>query len=102
MPIIILIQSQVTFEDTSTAHMSSSADNLPTVVLTMGGRAEIGPEIVLEPSANPDTAPMIHASVYHGTAFDIAGENRADARSRKQAMWVPSRMAAARSLQVTQ
>ena len=40
--------------------------------------------------------PIIRTSVDHGTAFDIAGRNRADARSMKQAMRVAARMAAAR------
>ena len=38
--------------------------------------------------------PIIRTSVDHGTAFDIAGKNRADARSMKQAMRVAARMAA--------
>ena len=38
--------------------------------------------------------PIIRTSVDHGTAFDIAGRNRADARSMKQAMRVAARMAA--------
>jgi 4-hydroxythreonine-4-phosphate dehydrogenase len=37
--------------------------------------------------------PIIRTSVDHGTAFDIAGKNRADARSMKQAMRVAVRMA---------
>ena len=40
--------------------------------------------------------PIIRTSVDHGTAFDIAGKNRADARSMKQAMRVAARMAATR------
>jgi 4-phospho-D-threonate 3-dehydrogenase / 4-phospho-D-erythronate 3-dehydrogenase len=40
--------------------------------------------------------PIIRTSVDHGTAFDIAGKNVADARSMKQAMWMAARMAAAR------
>ncbi len=40
--------------------------------------------------------PIIRTSVDHGTAFDIAGKNRADARSMKQAMRMAARMAAAR------
>lgn len=40
--------------------------------------------------------PIIRTSVDHGTAFDIAGQNRADARSMKQAMRVAARMAANR------
>jgi 4-phospho-D-threonate 3-dehydrogenase / 4-phospho-D-erythronate 3-dehydrogenase len=40
--------------------------------------------------------PVIRTSVDHGTAFDIAGQNRADARSMKQAMRVAARMAATR------
>jgi 4-hydroxythreonine-4-phosphate dehydrogenase len=34
--------------------------------------------------------------VDHGTAFDIAGKNKADARSMKQAMRMAARMAATR------
>jgi len=34
--------------------------------------------------------------VDHGTAFDIAGKNQADARSMKQAMRVAARMASAK------
>jgi 4-hydroxythreonine-4-phosphate dehydrogenase len=37
--------------------------------------------------------PIIRSSVDHGTAFDIAGKNLADARSMKQAMRVAVRMA---------
>jgi 4-hydroxythreonine-4-phosphate dehydrogenase len=40
--------------------------------------------------------PIIRTSVDHGTAFDIAGRNRADARSMKQAMRVAARMASTR------
>jgi 4-hydroxythreonine-4-phosphate dehydrogenase len=40
--------------------------------------------------------PIIRTSVDHGTAFDIAGKNRADARSMKQAMRVAARMATTR------
>jgi 4-hydroxythreonine-4-phosphate dehydrogenase len=40
--------------------------------------------------------PIIRTSVDHGTAFDIAGKNCADARSMKQAMRVAAKMAAAR------
>ena len=40
--------------------------------------------------------PIIRTSVDHGTAFDIAGKNRADARSMKQAMRVAARMAASK------
>jgi 4-hydroxythreonine-4-phosphate dehydrogenase len=40
--------------------------------------------------------PIIRTSVDHGTAFDIAGKNRADARSMKQAMRVAAKMAATR------
>jgi 4-hydroxythreonine-4-phosphate dehydrogenase len=40
--------------------------------------------------------PIIRTSVDHGTAFDIAGTNRADARSMKQAMRVAARMASTR------
>lgn len=37
--------------------------------------------------------PIIRTSVDHGTAFDIAGRNTADARSMKQAIRVAARMA---------
>ena len=37
--------------------------------------------------------PIIRTSVDHGTAFDIAGRNKADARSMKQAIRVAARMA---------
>jgi 4-hydroxythreonine-4-phosphate dehydrogenase len=40
--------------------------------------------------------PVIRTSVDHGTAFDIAGKNLADARSMKQAMRLAARMATAR------
>ena len=40
--------------------------------------------------------PIIRTSVDHGTAFDIAGKNRAEARSMKQAMRVAARMASTR------
>jgi 4-hydroxythreonine-4-phosphate dehydrogenase len=40
--------------------------------------------------------PIIRTSVDHGTAFDIAGRNQADARSMKQAMRVAARMASTR------
>ncbi len=40
--------------------------------------------------------PIIRTSVDHGTAFDIAGKNQADARSMKQAMRMAARMAARR------
>ena len=40
--------------------------------------------------------PIIRTSVDHGTAFDIAGQGRADARSMKQAMRIAARMAATR------
>jgi 4-hydroxythreonine-4-phosphate dehydrogenase len=40
--------------------------------------------------------PIIRTSVDHGAAFDIAGKNKADARSMKQAMRMAARMAAAR------
>lgn len=43
--------------------------------------------------------PVIRTSVDHGTAFDIAGQNRADARSMKQAMKVAAKMAASRLAQ---
>ncbi len=40
--------------------------------------------------------PIIRTSVDHGTAFDIAGKNLADARSMKQAMRMAVKMAATR------
>jgi 4-phospho-D-threonate 3-dehydrogenase / 4-phospho-D-erythronate 3-dehydrogenase len=40
--------------------------------------------------------PIIRTSVDHGTAFDIAGTNKADASSMKQAMRMAARMAANR------
>jgi len=40
--------------------------------------------------------PIIRTSVDHGTAFDIAGTNRANPRSMKQAMRMAARMAATR------
>lgn len=40
--------------------------------------------------------PIIRTSVDHGTAFDIAGQNKADARSMKQAMRMAARMAGTR------
>ncbi|MDE3166711.1 MAG: 4-hydroxythreonine-4-phosphate dehydrogenase PdxA, partial [Acidobacteriota bacterium] len=40
--------------------------------------------------------PIIRTSVDHGTAFDIAGKNRADPRSMKQAMRLAARMARTR------
>jgi 4-hydroxythreonine-4-phosphate dehydrogenase len=40
--------------------------------------------------------PIIRTSVDHGTAFDIAGRNQADARSMKQAMRVAAKMASTR------
>jgi 4-hydroxythreonine-4-phosphate dehydrogenase len=43
--------------------------------------------------------PIIRTSVDHGTAFDIAGKNRADARSMKQAMRMAARMATTRRKQ---
>ena len=39
--------------------------------------------------------PIIRTSVDHGTAFDIAGKNKADAHSMKQAMRMAARMASA-------
>jgi 4-hydroxythreonine-4-phosphate dehydrogenase len=39
--------------------------------------------------------PIIRTSVDHGTAFDIAGQNKADAHSMKQAMRMAARMASA-------
>jgi len=41
--------------------------------------------------------PIIRTSVDHGTAFDIAGKNQADAGSMKQGMKVAARMAAGRA-----
>jgi 4-hydroxythreonine-4-phosphate dehydrogenase len=40
--------------------------------------------------------PIIRTSVDHGTAFDIAGKNKVDAHSMKQAMRMAARMAASR------
>jgi 4-hydroxythreonine-4-phosphate dehydrogenase len=40
--------------------------------------------------------PIIRTSVDHGTAFDIAGRNKADARSMKRAMQLAARMAQTR------
>ena len=40
--------------------------------------------------------PIIRTSVDHGTAFDIAGQNKADAHSMKQAMRTAVRMASAK------
>ena len=40
--------------------------------------------------------PVIRTSVDHGTAFDIAGQNKADPRSMKQAMRMAARMATTR------
>ena len=42
--------------------------------------------------------PIIRTSVDHGTAFDIAGKNLADAGSMKQAMRVAARMASTRRM----
>ncbi len=44
--------------------------------------------------------PIIRTSVDHGTAFDIAGQNRADARSMKQAMRVAAKMASTRRAEI--
>jgi 4-phospho-D-threonate 3-dehydrogenase / 4-phospho-D-erythronate 3-dehydrogenase len=44
--------------------------------------------------------PIIRTSVDHGTAFDIAGKNKADAHSMKQAMRVAVRMARSRKTTV--
>jgi 4-hydroxythreonine-4-phosphate dehydrogenase len=44
--------------------------------------------------------PVIRTSVDHGTAFDIAGRNLADAHSMKQAMRLAARMAATRRAQL--
>jgi 4-hydroxythreonine-4-phosphate dehydrogenase len=41
--------------------------------------------------------PIIRTSVDHGTAFDIAGKNRADPTSMKQAMRLAARMAEGRA-----
>jgi 4-hydroxythreonine-4-phosphate dehydrogenase len=41
--------------------------------------------------------PIIRTSVDHGTAFDIAGQGKADPRSMKQAMRIAARMAATRA-----
>ncbi|HTX33523.1 MAG TPA: 4-hydroxythreonine-4-phosphate dehydrogenase PdxA [Bryobacteraceae bacterium] len=46
--------------------------------------------------------PIIRTSVDHGTAFDIAGRNLADARSMKQAMRVAARMASRLATRSTQ
>jgi 4-hydroxythreonine-4-phosphate dehydrogenase len=43
--------------------------------------------------------PIIRTSVDHGTAFDIAGQNKVDAHSMKQAMRMAARMAATRRAQ---
>jgi len=40
--------------------------------------------------------PIIRTSVDHGTAFDIAGQNKVDAHSMKQAMRMAARMAQTR------
>jgi 4-hydroxythreonine-4-phosphate dehydrogenase len=40
--------------------------------------------------------PIIRTSVDHGTAFDIAGQNRADSRNMETAMRMAARMAAGR------
>jgi 4-phospho-D-threonate 3-dehydrogenase / 4-phospho-D-erythronate 3-dehydrogenase len=40
--------------------------------------------------------PIIRTSVDHGTAFDIAGKNLADATNMKQAMRYAARMASTR------
>lgn len=45
---------------------------------------------------------IIRTSVDHGTAFDIAGKNKADARSMKQAMRYAVRMASAKQIFVKQ
>ena len=42
--------------------------------------------------------PIIRTSVDHGTAFDIAGKNRADPHSLKQAMRMAARMATAKRM----
>ena len=43
--------------------------------------------------------PIIRTSVDHGTAFDIAGKNKVDAHSMKQAMRMAARMAATKRAQ---
>ena len=43
--------------------------------------------------------PIIRTSVDHGTAFDIAGQNKVDAHSMKQAMRMAARMAATKRAQ---
>ncbi len=42
--------------------------------------------------------PIIRTSVDHGTAFDIARQELADARSMKQAVRIAARMAATRGV----
>ena len=42
--------------------------------------------------------PIIRTSVDHGTAFDIAGQNRADSRNMKAAMRMAAKMAAGKLL----
>jgi 4-hydroxythreonine-4-phosphate dehydrogenase len=42
--------------------------------------------------------PIIRTSVDHGTAFDIAGQDRADCRNMQAAMRMAARMAAGRLL----
>src|SRR6266700_7612318 len=44
--------------------------------------------------------PIIRTSVDHGTAFDIAGKNKADARSMKRAMLVAAKMASTRRAEI--
>jgi len=44
--------------------------------------------------------PVIRTSVDHGTAFDIAGQDRADCRNMRAAMRMAVRMAARRTLQI--
>jgi 4-hydroxythreonine-4-phosphate dehydrogenase len=41
--------------------------------------------------------PIIRTSVDHGTAFDIAGQNKADARNMKAALRMAAKMAANRA-----
>ena len=72
-------------------------------------RVRSGGRDVSRPGPHPDEAdrlrrhvnislgiPIIRTSVDHGTAFDIAGQGQADARSMKQAMRFAVRMAATR------
>ncbi len=69
--------------------------------------SSIGPaatlRTILTPTASLIERPgkkssVVSTVVDHGTAFDIAGKNQADARSMKEAMRVAARMAWTRSL----